>query len=193
MVRAPKSEDKFSFGLWTVGWLGVDPFGTATRSALDPREYAERLAGRSDVGELLGSWRLPPVCAVRAGTSSSSESLIGYKRTSNGADRRRNATPPGAGVERADSDHARAPAPGGSPAPGVGTHPTASTPRTRSSARFQLTYAGNWPPDTPSARTGDAPLSGGALSCLLRELGAYVGVEVLGQSAGRSILVGGVE
>ena len=36
MVRAPKSEDKFSFGLWTVGWLGVDPFGTATRSALDP-------------------------------------------------------------------------------------------------------------------------------------------------------------
>jgi xylose isomerase len=49
MVRTPRSEDKFSFGLWTVGWLGVDPFGTATRPALDPREYAERLAE-------LGAW-----------------------------------------------------------------------------------------------------------------------------------------
>ncbi len=49
MVRAPSKQDKFSFGLWTVGWLGVDPFGTASRPALDPREYAERLAE-------LGAW-----------------------------------------------------------------------------------------------------------------------------------------
>ena len=44
MVRSPRPEDKFSFGLWTVGWLGVDPFGTASRPALTAVEYAERLA-----------------------------------------------------------------------------------------------------------------------------------------------------
>jgi xylose isomerase len=37
-------EDRFTFGLWTVGWLGVDPFGTATRSPLDPVESVHRLA-----------------------------------------------------------------------------------------------------------------------------------------------------
>ena len=44
VVRQPTPQDKFSFGLWTVGWLGVDPFGSASRPALDPWEYAERLA-----------------------------------------------------------------------------------------------------------------------------------------------------
>ncbi len=36
--------DKFTFGLWTVGWLGVDPFGVATRAPLDPVEALSRLA-----------------------------------------------------------------------------------------------------------------------------------------------------
>ncbi|MDI3423462.1 xylose isomerase [Streptomyces luteolus] len=40
----PTPDDKFTFGLWTVGWQGVDPFGTATRPALDPVESVERLA-----------------------------------------------------------------------------------------------------------------------------------------------------
>ncbi|PRC44944.1 xylose isomerase, partial [Mycobacterium sp. ITM-2017-0098] len=40
----PRPADKFSFGLWTVGWPGVDPFGVATRPALDAVEAAERLA-----------------------------------------------------------------------------------------------------------------------------------------------------
>ncbi len=44
MVRSPRPEDKFSFGLWTVGWVGVDPFGTASRPTLTPVEYAEKLA-----------------------------------------------------------------------------------------------------------------------------------------------------
>lgn len=48
-MREPTPDDKFSFGLWTVGWTGVDPFGSASRPALDPWEYAERL------GEL-GAW-----------------------------------------------------------------------------------------------------------------------------------------
>src|SRR6266536_3503062 len=33
---APKKEDKFSFGLWTVGNRGRDPFGDFVRPALDP-------------------------------------------------------------------------------------------------------------------------------------------------------------
>lgn len=40
----PRPSDKFSFGLWTVGWPGVDPFGVATRPALDAVESVERLA-----------------------------------------------------------------------------------------------------------------------------------------------------
>jgi xylose isomerase len=40
----PTPDDKFTFGLWTVGWLGRDPFGDATRRALDPVEAVTRLA-----------------------------------------------------------------------------------------------------------------------------------------------------
>lgn len=49
MTRQPTEADKFSFGLWTVGWTGADPFGTASRPALAPWEYAEQLAD-------LGAW-----------------------------------------------------------------------------------------------------------------------------------------
>jgi xylose isomerase len=45
----PRPEHRFSFGLWTVGWLGVDPFGVATREPLDPAYTVERLAE-------LGAW-----------------------------------------------------------------------------------------------------------------------------------------
>ena len=40
----PTREDKFSFGLWTVGWQGVDVFGPASRDLLDPVEATYRLA-----------------------------------------------------------------------------------------------------------------------------------------------------
>jgi xylose isomerase len=40
----PRPDDKFSFGLWTVGWQGVDVFGPASRPALDPVEALHRLA-----------------------------------------------------------------------------------------------------------------------------------------------------
>ncbi|MFI6105517.1 xylose isomerase [Streptomyces sp. NPDC051310] len=46
----PTPEDRFTFGLWTVGWQGVDPFGTATRPPLDPVESVERLAGLGAYG-----------------------------------------------------------------------------------------------------------------------------------------------
>ena len=40
----PTPDDKFSFGLWTVGWQGVDVFGGAVRPRLDPVETVHRLA-----------------------------------------------------------------------------------------------------------------------------------------------------
>jgi xylose isomerase len=40
----PTREDKFTFGLWTVGWTARDPFGDATRAGLDPVEAVHRLA-----------------------------------------------------------------------------------------------------------------------------------------------------
>ncbi|WP_042409211.1 xylose isomerase [Streptacidiphilus carbonis] len=40
----PTPADRFTFGLWTVGWQGRDPFGDATRPALDPVETVTRLA-----------------------------------------------------------------------------------------------------------------------------------------------------
>ncbi|MCO5998251.1 xylose isomerase [Actinoallomurus rhizosphaericola] len=40
----PTPEDKFTFGLWTVGWQARDPFGDATRPPLDPVESVHRLA-----------------------------------------------------------------------------------------------------------------------------------------------------
>ena len=45
MAAAPTAADRFSFGLWTVGWRAVDPFGEATRPALDVVEAVHRLAG----------------------------------------------------------------------------------------------------------------------------------------------------
>ena len=36
--------DKFTFGLWTVGWQARDPFGDATRAPIEPVEIVTRLA-----------------------------------------------------------------------------------------------------------------------------------------------------
>ncbi|MEB8343427.1 xylose isomerase [Streptomyces endophyticus] len=44
MTYQPTPDDKFTFGLWTVGWQGRDPFGDATRPALDPVESVQRLS-----------------------------------------------------------------------------------------------------------------------------------------------------
>jgi xylose isomerase len=40
----PTAQDRFTFGLWTVGNRGRDPFGFETRPALDPVESVNRLA-----------------------------------------------------------------------------------------------------------------------------------------------------
>ena len=46
---APKKEDKFSFGLWTVGNRGRDPFGDFVRPELNPVQSVQKLAE-------LGAW-----------------------------------------------------------------------------------------------------------------------------------------
>ncbi|CAN5652917.1 xylose isomerase [soil metagenome] len=46
----PVPADKFSFGLWTVGWQARDPFGDATRPHLDPVESVYHLAERGAWG-----------------------------------------------------------------------------------------------------------------------------------------------
>lgn len=45
----PKPEDKFTFGLWTVGNPGRDPFGEPTRTKLEPTYIVQKLAE-------LGAW-----------------------------------------------------------------------------------------------------------------------------------------
>ncbi|PKQ26858.1 MAG: xylose isomerase [Actinobacteria bacterium HGW-Actinobacteria-4] len=42
-VPTPTPADKFTFGLWTFGWQAQDPFGSATRSAVDTVESMHKL------------------------------------------------------------------------------------------------------------------------------------------------------
>src|SRR4051794_41712224 len=44
MTPQPTREDKFSFGLWTVGWQARDLFGEATRPVLAGGEAVHKLA-----------------------------------------------------------------------------------------------------------------------------------------------------
>jgi xylose isomerase len=46
---APRKEDKFSFGLWTVGNQGRDPFGDVVRPSLNPVDSVRKLSE-------LGAW-----------------------------------------------------------------------------------------------------------------------------------------
>ena len=50
MSLTPTPADKFTFGLWTVGWQARDPFGDATRGALDPVRTVNELAARGAYG-----------------------------------------------------------------------------------------------------------------------------------------------
>ena len=44
------AETKFTFGLWTVGWLGADPFGAATRAPISLEETLENLKAAGAYG-----------------------------------------------------------------------------------------------------------------------------------------------
>jgi xylose isomerase len=50
MSTTPTKSDKFTFGLWTVGYPGNDPFGGPTRAPLDVVHTAEKLAELGAMG-----------------------------------------------------------------------------------------------------------------------------------------------
>ena len=66
MAIQPTRDDKFSFGLWTVGWQARDPFGDATRPPLDPVEAVHRLAELGAYGVTFHDDDLFPSAAPRA-------------------------------------------------------------------------------------------------------------------------------
>lgn len=49
MTQHPTPQDKFSFGLWTVGWTAQDQFGSASRKDINPIDSVYKLAE-------LGAW-----------------------------------------------------------------------------------------------------------------------------------------
>ena len=46
----PQPEDKFSFGIWTVGWQGVEVFGPAVRPPMPAERAVRKLAGLGAYG-----------------------------------------------------------------------------------------------------------------------------------------------
>lgn len=62
----PKPADKFTFGLWTVGSVGSDPFGSAVREALSPVELVHLLAEVGAWGVNFHDNDLVPITATPA-------------------------------------------------------------------------------------------------------------------------------
>lgn len=60
----PQASDKFSFGLWTVGNIGRDPFGDPVRRALSPVEIVQLLAEVGAWGVNLHDNDLVPIDAT---------------------------------------------------------------------------------------------------------------------------------
>ncbi|MFN2160174.1 MAG: xylose isomerase [Anaerolineales bacterium] len=61
----PKMEDKFTFGLWTVGNIGRDPFGGPVRPPLDPVDLVYLLAEVGAYGVNLHDNDLVPIDASK--------------------------------------------------------------------------------------------------------------------------------
>jgi xylose isomerase len=62
----PKPEHKFTFGLWTVGNRGRDPFGDATRASISPVTIVKRLSELGAFGVNLHDNDLIPIDALPA-------------------------------------------------------------------------------------------------------------------------------
>ncbi|HYF64588.1 MAG TPA: xylose isomerase, partial [Herpetosiphonaceae bacterium] len=65
-MYAPNADHKFTFGLWTVGNVGRDPFGEATRPPLPPTEAVRLLAEAGAWGVNLHDNDLVPIDASAA-------------------------------------------------------------------------------------------------------------------------------
>jgi xylose isomerase len=66
MTLQPTPADKFTFGLWTVGNRGRDPFGDAVRPSLDPVRAVHRLAELGAYGVNFHDNDLVPIDATSA-------------------------------------------------------------------------------------------------------------------------------
>ncbi len=65
-IYQPKPADRFTFGLWTVGNIGRDPFGDAVRSSVPPTRIVEKLATLGAYGVNLHDNDLVPIGATPA-------------------------------------------------------------------------------------------------------------------------------
>ncbi len=73
----PRPEHKFTFGLWTVGNRGRDPFGDAVRSPISPADIVSLLAEVGAWGVNLHDNDLVPIDA----TPSERDSIVcSFKR-----------------------------------------------------------------------------------------------------------------
>ena len=66
MTLTPTPDDKFTFGLWTVGNRGRDPFGEFVRPPLDPVTSVHRLAELGAYGVNFHDTDLVPIDAMPA-------------------------------------------------------------------------------------------------------------------------------
>jgi xylose isomerase len=73
----PTPADKFSFGLWTVGWQGVDVFGGAIRPPMDPAYAVHHLA---ELGAYGISFHDNDVFAFEADASEKEAALSSLRR-----------------------------------------------------------------------------------------------------------------
>jgi xylose isomerase len=62
----PQKSDKFTFGLWTVGNIGRDPFGTSVREPIKPTRIVEKLSELGAYGVNLHDNDLVPIDATTA-------------------------------------------------------------------------------------------------------------------------------
>src|SRR5438128_5284737 len=62
----PRPEHKFTFGLWTVGNRGRDPFGDAVRPVITPAKIVEKLSQLGAYGVNLHDNDLVPIGASAA-------------------------------------------------------------------------------------------------------------------------------
>src|SRR5690348_1862900 len=66
MSFTPSASDKFTFGLWTVGNIGRDPFGEPVRAPLSPTQLVHLLAEAGAYGVNLHDNDLVPIDATAA-------------------------------------------------------------------------------------------------------------------------------
>ena len=77
MSLEPSPEDKFAFGLWTIGHPGRDPFGDATRP---PISTADFLRGLADIGAWGVSFHDDDLFTVGASESQRRAELDAFKK-----------------------------------------------------------------------------------------------------------------